>query len=672
MANKRGMNMKKRLVSLLMSIVMMCSVVPVGAIDSETTEALDTTYSIEETVECVDVIDTPVESEIEETVVEVEDNIVEEILPTDETTAVDDTVVDESTIIVEPEEPATEEIVVITEEKPVEDQTIAEDEIQILSEEEVSESAPTVNATVVNAPVAKASNVASTGKIKITWNAVSNAVKYKVYRSTSEYGTYSLMNTVTGTSMINKNAVAGNYYYYYVVAIASDGTKSVKSNIVGRTCDLARPTVTISSANTGKPKLTWSAVSGAVKYKIYRSKTGVAGSFSVINTVTGTSTINKNAEVGVLYYYKVKAIASNTNANSALTTAQSKRCVCATPTATVALDTNTGKPKITWNTITGAGAYEIYYSTTETGTYQLLGAVSGTSLLHTTATTGTRYYYKVQAVVYSNPSVNSGYSTPVSITASGSSSNNNNTTTTTSKKMVVTASTLNVRSGPGTDYTVCGTVYSGDVVTVTEEQNGFSKISNGWVSSSYLTPYTGSTSSTTYSNVYASYTTYSTSAYARDNNLAVACRKINGIILAPGESFSFNGRVGQRTAANGYMLAPIIVGNEYSSSYGGGVCQVSTTLFNAALLGNLQINARSQHTLSVSYVPKGRDAMVNWGTNDFIFTNNSNYSIKINAYASGGAVTISFMTRESGVSPSSSVSLNVAKNGDTYTIMIVK
>ena len=118
--------------------------------------------------------------------------------------------------------------------------------------------------TQLKAPDVKISNVSSTGKIKLSWNAVEGAAEYKVYRSTSKNGTYKRLTTTSGTSVTNNSAVAGTQYYYYVVAVDGNGAESEKSNIVTRTCDLPRPELKISVvASNGKLKLIWGAVDGA-------------------------------------------------------------------------------------------------------------------------------------------------------------------------------------------------------------------------------------------------------------------------------------------------------------------------------------------------------------------------------------------------------------------------
>ena len=175
-------------------------------------------------------------------------------------------------------------------------------------------------------PVVKSSNVASSGKIKLTWNKVEGAVKYKVYRSTAKFGKYSLMKTVTGgTSYTNTNAVPGKYYYYYVLAVGADGKNSARHSIVGRTCDLAKPVVKITTAS-GKPKLSWNKVEGAVSYKVYRA-TSKDGKYTLMKTVKNATTYtNLNAVKGKTYYYKVMAVHSKSAANSPYSAVKSIKC----------------------------------------------------------------------------------------------------------------------------------------------------------------------------------------------------------------------------------------------------------------------------------------------------------------------------------------------------------
>jgi len=122
---------------------------------------------------------------------------------------------------------------------------------------------------------------------------------------------------------------------------------------------------------------------------------------------------------------------------------------------------------------------------------------------------------------------------------------------------------------------------------------------------------------------------FSTSISQRINNITLATKSINGIVLMPGDSFSFNGIVGQRTAARGYQEAGVIIGNKVESGLGGGICQVSGTLYNAVLRANVKATERTRHTIPSSYVPKGCDATVDYGNIDFKFTNTLSYPMYI-------------------------------------------
>ena len=122
----------------------------------------------------------------------------------------------------------------------------------------------------------------------------------------------------------------------------------------------------------------------------------------------------------------------------------------------------------------------------------------------------------------------------------------------------------------------------------------------------------------------------------RSNNLAISAEKIDGTIIMPGETFSYNQTVGERTIAAGYKEAGAYAGGKVVQDVGGGICQTSSTLYNAALLANLEIVDRSNHQFLTSYVDASRDATVAWGSIDFQFKNTRTYPIKIEASAQNG------------------------------------
>jgi vancomycin resistance protein YoaR len=127
---------------------------------------------------------------------------------------------------------------------------------------------------------------------------------------------------------------------------------------------------------------------------------------------------------------------------------------------------------------------------------------------------------------------------------------------------------------------------------------------------------------------------------SRSNNIELASKALDSHVIFPGETFSFNQVVGNRTIAKGYMRAPIIVRGELSEGVGGGICQVSSTLFNAVDRAGLNIVQRYSHSKRVPYVPPGRDATVSWYGPDFQFKNQYNQPILIRAKKYGGSMMV--------------------------------
>lgn len=136
---------------------------------------------------------------------------------------------------------------------------------------------------------------------------------------------------------------------------------------------------------------------------------------------------------------------------------------------------------------------------------------------------------------------------------------------------------------------------------------------------------------------------YSTRYNSRDRdrttNLILASNKINGTVLMPGETFSYNQVVGARTIAAGYKEAPIYVQGQVVDGLGGGICQITSTLYNAVLYANLDIVERSNHQFVPSYVTASRDATVVYGSIDFKFRNNRDYPIKLICSVANGVAT---------------------------------
>ena len=173
-------------------------------------------------------------------------------------------------------------------------------------------------------PVVSSGYVASTGKPTVKWSAVSGAAKYEVYRAATRNGTYKLLGTVTGTSYTDESADAGYIYFYKVKAVSKvrSAADSNFSAVVSATCHCAKPVVKITTSS-GDPKLTWSAVTNASKYEVYRA-TSKTGTYTKVATTTAKSYTDKTAKAGTTYYYKVKAVSKvRPSANSAFSAIKS-------------------------------------------------------------------------------------------------------------------------------------------------------------------------------------------------------------------------------------------------------------------------------------------------------------------------------------------------------------
>lgn len=142
-------------------------------------------------------------------------------------------------------------------------------------------------------------------------------------------------------------------------------------------------------------------------------------------------------------------------------------------------------------------------------------------------------------------------------------------------------------------------------------------------------------------------TRFSTGDANRTDNIKLACSRIDNRILLPGDEFSMNESLGPRTLENGYKEAPIILKNELVAGTGGGVCQVSSTLYNTVLLAGLMITERTNHSIPLTYISPGRDATINEGSIDFRFINNGDYPICLQADVSGGVLSIKILGRKS-------------------------
>ena len=145
------------------------------------------------------------------------------------------------------------------------------------------------------------------------------------------------------------------------------------------------------------------------------------------------------------------------------------------------------------------------------------------------------------------------------------------------------------------------------------------------------------------------HTVFSLSDQNRSHNIRLACSKLDGMILKPGESFSMNEALGPRTAKNGYREAPVIFKNELIPGTGGGICQVTTTLYDTVLKAKLDVMERSPHSMPLGYVQPGQDATIAEGSIDFKFRNNRDYPVCISAFVKGNTIRIQILGKSESV-----------------------
>ena len=134
-------------------------------------------------------------------------------------------------------------------------------------------------------------------------------------------------------------------------------------------------------------------------------------------------------------------------------------------------------------------------------------------------------------------------------------------------------------------------------------------------------------------------TTLAGSVPGRTHNIRLACRELDGVVMAPGDVLSFNRRVGPRTAERGYCDAPVILRESRQLQLGGGICQVASTLFVAGLMSGLSVVKRHRHSNPVDYIPLGQDATISWGVKDLQLRNDLDQPVRMHLEVLGATLT---------------------------------
>ena len=254
-----------------------------------------------------------------------------------------------------------------------------------------------------------ASDGTYTAHTRITWGVVTGADRYYVYRATTSGGTYAQIGSYTGSTTYDDTAgTAGVMYYYKVKAYSTVLTSySDFSSYDGGYRSLAAPTNVAAGdgTSTSQVTVTWSSVTSATRYYVYRSATE-AGTYTSLGNTTSLTYNDSTAVVGTKYYYKVKAYSSSIPSYSEYSAADSGYRKLATPTGVAASDgTSATQVTVTWSAVTGANRYYVYRATTSGGTYDQVGTyTTGTTFNDTTVPDHEDYHYKVKAYAVSSDS----------------------------------------------------------------------------------------------------------------------------------------------------------------------------------------------------------------------------------------------------------------------------
>ncbi len=252
------------------------------------------------------------------------------------------------------------------------------------------------------------SATAAAGQITVKWSAVNGATKYAVYRKTSGSSWTLLTNTVTGTSYVDKSAdlKEGTTYYYTVRAYVGSAwgsydTAGVSAKAIAAAANY--PVLTSATASAGQITVKWNAFTGASKYAVYRKAAGESSWTRLTNTVTGTSYVDKSADLkaGTTYYYTVRAYVGSAWGSYDSTGVSAKAVAANYPVLTSAT-ASAGQITVKWNAFSGATKYAVYRKATgESSWTRLTNTVTGTSYTDKSSDlkAGTTYYYTVRAYV---------------------------------------------------------------------------------------------------------------------------------------------------------------------------------------------------------------------------------------------------------------------------------
>jgi hypothetical protein len=247
----------------------------------------------------------------------------------------------------------------------------------------------------------------TTSGVKVTWGAVSGAAQYRVFRKVSGGG-WERLGTTSSTSYTDTTAKSGTAYTYTVRCLSTDGKNYTSSyDSKGKSITyVAAPTLTGVENTTSGVKVTWSAVSGAAQYRVFRKVSG--GSWERLGITSSTSYTDTTAKSGTTYTYTVRCLSANGKSYTSGYDSKGKSIAyVAAPTLTGVENTTSGV-EVTWDSVKGAAQYRVFRKVSG-GSWERLGITSSTSYTDTTAKSGTTYLYTVRCLSTDGKSYTSGY-----------------------------------------------------------------------------------------------------------------------------------------------------------------------------------------------------------------------------------------------------------------------
>ena len=592
----------------------------------------------------------------------------------------------------------------------------------ITAQTDILSAACTVHVGIA-APQALTATASSDGTL-LSWDAVDGCDGYRISRRVSADGEWEDITTVSTTEWTDtfgSDTVEYAVRAYKLRNSQTDAPQTLWSDITSTQAPISQASENASLEKPDAPVLiaaeapasggvciTWETVANADGYYIYRKSGGNWIKLHVVRSASSCTYTDMRTAPSTEYTYTVRAytrdhgimLSDYDDAGVTAITSAVKPAPDPAPTNAVSEPqlgsvTSGGYNKltVTWKAVDNAAGYQIYRKTAASAEWKPLKTITSgktTSYADTSVSCGTTYYYTVSAYqtengqkVFStyNGTGISGKAVPATPALKGAeSASASSIKLTWGSVSGATGYHIYRKTSANAEWSyltsLVGAKYAYTDTKLTKGQRyyytvaAYYKMSNGsnCIGGRNNTGVSAIPTAAPYSNVYATYTTnYSASNVNRTTNLNIACKTINGTVVKPGATFSYNNTLGERTAGKGYKPATIFTGaSGTAQELGGGICQVASTMFNTALLANVTITQRYQHSQKVSYCPVGRDAGIYYGSKDFKFTNNTKYNIKIKAWISGGKLTVQFLTTEA-VKPAA-VSLNVTRSGSTYTL----